>query len=111
VVHVQECTGSEGQLDEIDKVTGTIDQVFGGAEAQSFVNDHGHTLGAGLNGAPGNGHFKVSDKNSLFDRGNIGEMGLWVKKNKSQYMGVLGYPVARRIVRDTRAGEAGLRGG
>jgi hypothetical protein len=31
-------------------------------------------------------------------------MGLWVKKNKSQYMGVLGYPVARGIVRDARAG-------
>jgi hypothetical protein len=31
-------------------------------------------------------------------------MGLCVKKNKSQYMGALGYPVAR-------AGEAGLRGG
>ena len=38
-------------------------------------------------------------------------MGLCVKKNKSQYMGVLGYPVARGIVRDARAGEAGLRGG
>jgi hypothetical protein len=36
-----------------------------------------------------------SDKNSLFDRGSIGEMGLCVKKNKSQYMEVLGYPVAR----------------
>ena len=34
-----------------------------------------------------------------------------VKKNKSQYMGVLGYPVARGIVRDARAGEAGLREG
>ena len=54
---------------------------------------------------------KQSDKNSLFDRGCIGEMGLCVKKNKSQYMGVLGYPVARGIVRDARAGEAGLRGG
>jgi len=41
----------------------------------------------------------------------MGEMGLCVKKNKSQYMGVLGYPVARGIVRDARAGEAGLRGG
>jgi hypothetical protein len=45
------------------------------------------------------------------DRGSIGEMGLCVKKNKSQYMGVLGYPVARGIVRDARAGKAGLRGG
>ena len=53
----------------------------------------------------------ISDKNSLFDRGSIGVMGLCVKKNKSQYMGVLGYPVARGIVRDARAGEAGLRGG
>ena len=26
----------------------------------------------------------VSDKNSLFDRGRIGEMGLCVKKKKSQ---------------------------
>jgi hypothetical protein len=34
-------------------------------------------------------------------------MGLCVKKNKSQSMGVLGYPVARGIVRDARAGEAG----
>jgi hypothetical protein len=39
----------------------------------------------------------MSDKNSLFNRGSIGEMGLWVKKNKSQYMGVLGYPVAQGI--------------
>jgi hypothetical protein len=38
-------------------------------------------------------------------------MGLCVKKNTSQYMGVLGYPVARGILRDARAGEAGLRGG
>jgi hypothetical protein len=38
-------------------------------------------------------------------------MGLWVKKNKSHYMGVLGYPVARGIVRDVRAGGARLRGG
>jgi len=33
------------------------------------------------------------------------------KKDKSQYMGVLGYAVARGIVRDARAGEAGPRGG
>jgi hypothetical protein len=46
----------------------------------------------------------VSDKNSLFDKDSIGVMGLCVKKNKSQYMGVLGYPVARGIVRDARAG-------
>jgi len=45
------------------------------------------------------------DKNSLFDRGSIGEMGLCVKKNKSQCMGVLGYPVARGIVRDARAAK------
>jgi hypothetical protein len=38
-----------------------------------------------------------NDKNLLFDRGSIGEMGLCVEKNKSQYMGVLGYPVARGI--------------
>jgi hypothetical protein len=50
----------------------------------------------------------ISDKNSLFDRGDIAEMGLCVKKNKSQHMGVLGYPVAWGIVRDARAGEAGL---
>ena len=53
----------------------------------------------------------MSDKNSLFDGGSIGEMGLCVKKNKSQYMGVLGYPVAWGIVRDARAGEEGLPGG
>jgi hypothetical protein len=53
---------------------------------------------------------KVSDKNVLFERGSIGVMGLCVNNNKSQYMGVLGYPVARGIVRDARAGEAGLRG-
>ena len=29
------------------------------------------------------------------------------QENKSQYMGVLGYPVAGGIVRDARAGEAG----
>jgi len=44
-------------------------------------------------------------KNSLFDRGSIGEMGLGVEKNKSQYMGVLGYPVARGIMRDARAAK------
>jgi hypothetical protein len=38
-------------------------------------------------------------------------MGLWVKKNKSQYMGFLGYLVARGIVRDARAGATGLTGG
>ncbi|MFQ5841988.1 MAG: hypothetical protein ACE5I8_06085 [Thermodesulfobacteriota bacterium] len=37
----------------------------------------------------------LTDKNSLPDRGSIGESGLCVKKNTSQYMGVLGYPVAR----------------
>jgi hypothetical protein len=50
----------------------------------------------------------ISDKNSLFDRGSIGEMGLCVKKNKSYYMGGLGYPVARGIVRDTRTGALRL---
>jgi hypothetical protein len=49
-----------------------------------------------------------SHKNSLFDRGGIAEVGLCVKKNKSQHMRVLGYPVARGIVRDARAGEAGF---
>jgi hypothetical protein len=29
--------------------------------------------------------------------GEVGEMGLCVKKNKGQYMGVLGYPVARPV--------------
>jgi len=29
------------------------------------------------------------------------------QKNKSQYMGVLGYALARGIVRDARAGDAG----
>ena len=43
--------------------------------------------------------------------GSIGEMGLCVKKNKPQYIGVLGYPVARGIVRDGRTGEAGFRAG
>ena len=38
-------------------------------------------------------------------------MGLCVKKNKSQYMGVLGYPAARGIVRDARAEWRGLRKG
>ena len=41
----------------------------------------------------------ITDKNSPFDRGSIGVMGLCAKKNKSQYMGVLGYPVARGIKR------------
>jgi len=41
---------------------------------------------------------KTSDKNSLFDRGRIVEMALCVKKNKSQYLRVLGYPVSRRIL-------------
>jgi len=50
----------------------------------------------------------LNDKNSLFDAVNIGEMGLCVKKNKSQHMEVLAYPVARGIVRDARAGKAGL---
>jgi hypothetical protein len=35
-------------------------------------------------------------------------MGLCVNKNKSLYMGILGYPVAREIVRDARAGKAGF---
>jgi hypothetical protein len=30
-------------------------------------------------------------------------MGLCVKNNKSQYLGVLGYPVVRETVRDARA--------
>jgi len=34
---------------------------------------------------------------------------LCVKNNRSQYMGFLGYPVAREFVRDARTGEAGLR--
>jgi len=46
---------------------------------------------------------RFSDKNSLFDRGSIGEMGLYVKRNNSQYMGILGYPVVRGILRDARA--------
>jgi hypothetical protein len=41
--------------------------------------------------------FNFFYKNLLFDRESIGEMGLCVKKNKSQYMGVLGYPVARGL--------------
>jgi hypothetical protein len=61
--------------------------------------------------SPRHSFFRFSDKNSLFERGSIGVKGLCVKKNKSQYMGVLGYPVERGIVRDARAGEAGLRGG
>jgi hypothetical protein len=51
---------------------------------------------------------ELNDKNWLFDGGSIGYMGLCVKKDKSQSMGVLGYPVARGIVRDARPGEAGL---
>ena len=47
------------------------------------------------------------EKDSLFDRASIGQMGLCVKKNKLQHMGVLGYPVPRGIVRDARAGEGG----
>ncbi len=40
---------------------------------------------------------QVSDKNSLFDRGSIGEMGLYVKNNKSQYMGVLDWPIGGKL--------------
>ncbi len=43
----------------------------------------------------------ISDKNSLFDRESIGVMGLYAKKNTSQYMGILGYPVAQGIKRRT----------
>ena len=32
-------------------------------------------------------------------------MGLCVNKKGTQYMGILGYPVARGIVRDARAGR------
>jgi ankyrin repeat protein len=41
---------------------------------------------------------RKSYKNSLFDRGSIGEMGLCVRKNKSQYMGVLGYPTVQALL-------------
>jgi hypothetical protein len=47
----------------------------------------------------------ISDKNSLFDRGRIGEMGLCVKKNKSQYMRGLSYPAARGIGMDKLGGN------
>jgi len=43
----------------------------------------------------------IGDKNLLFDRVSIGVTGLYAKKKKSQYMGVLGYPVARGIKRRT----------
>jgi hypothetical protein len=33
---------------------------------------------------------KIRDKNSLFDRGSIGEMGLWVKGKTSKHIGVFG---------------------
>lgn len=37
------------------------------------------------------------DKNSLFDKGRIGEMGLCVNKNKAQCVEDLSYPAARGI--------------
>jgi len=43
----------------------------------------------------------ISDKNLLFNRVSIGVMELYDKKNKSQYMGVLGHSVARGIKRRT----------
>ena len=43
--------------------------------------------------------YTLSDKNSLFYRESIGEMGLCVKKKKSRYMGALSYPVVRGIVK------------
>jgi hypothetical protein len=57
-----------------------------------------------------NNYLNKSDKNSLFDGGSIGDMGLCVKKDKSQSMGVLGYPAARGIVRDARQGWRGFAG-
>jgi len=44
----------------------------------------------------------INDKNSLFDRGSIGAMGLCVKKKDIQHIGGLGYPVARGIIKGVK---------
>ena len=46
-----------------------------------------------------------SDKNSLFDRGSIGEMGLWVKGKTSQHIVVMDKRVQRILAIEARAGQ------
>jgi hypothetical protein len=47
----------------------------------------------------------ISDKNSLFDRGSIGEMGLWVKGKTSQHIVVMDKRVQRILAIEARAGQ------
>jgi hypothetical protein len=46
-----------------------------------------------------------SDKNSLFDRGSIGEMRLWVKGKTSQHIVVMDKRVQRILAIEARAGQ------
>jgi len=46
-----------------------------------------------------------SDKNPLFDRGSIGEMGLWVKGKTSQHIVVMDKRVHRILAIEARAGQ------
>jgi len=47
----------------------------------------------------------IRDKNSLFDRGSIGEMGLWVKGKTSQHIVVMDKRVQRILAIEARAGQ------
>jgi hypothetical protein len=49
---------------------------------------------------------RSSDKNSLFDRGSIGEMGLWVKGKTSQHIVVMDKRVQRVLAIEARAEQA-----
>jgi type II secretory pathway component PulL len=48
---------------------------------------------------------QVSDKNSLFDRGRIGEMALWVKAKTSQHIAMLDNRVQRILAIEAKAGQ------
>jgi hypothetical protein len=48
-----------------------------------------------------------NDKNSLFDRGSIGEIGLWVKGKTSQHIVVMYKRVQRIFAIEDRAGQVG----
>jgi hypothetical protein len=49
----------------------------------------------------------LSNKNSLFDRGSIGEMGLWVKGKASQYIVVMDKRVQRILAIEAKGNSSG----
>jgi hypothetical protein len=46
-----------------------------------------------------------NDKNSLFDRGSIGEMAMWVKGKTSQQIVVMDKRVQRILAIEAKAGQ------